>query len=205
MKVRELSIPGCFQFIPGQHRDDRGTFLEWFRADEFAQAVGHRLTVAQANHSVSGLGVLRGLHYALVPPGQAKYVYCPYGAVLDLAVDIRSGSPSFGNYDAVRLDDVDRAAVYLPEGIGHAFVSLAESSMLTYLCSTGYEPDREQAIDPLDPELGLPWPDDLELVLSARDRAAPGLAAAGAEGLLPSYDDCERRYRSLRGDRSGGQ
>jgi len=198
MNVRELSIPGCFEFCPDQHLDERGTFLEWYHAERFAAVVGHRLTVAQANHSVSRRGTLRGVHYALVPPGQAKYVYCPRGAVLDVLIDLRVGSPTFGANDSARLDDVDRLAVYLPEGIGHAFMSLADDSTLTYLCSTGYNPDREKAVDVLDSDLGLPWPADIEPLLSERDRAAPGLAQAQRWGILPSYAACLSRYEALR-------
>lgn len=202
MNVRELAVPGCFEFAPTLHRDGRGTFLEWYRADSFAAVVGHELTIAQANHSVSRLGTLRGIHYALVPPGQAKYVYCPRGAVLDVVIDLRVGSPSFGVSDSVRLDDLDRRAVYLREGIGHAFMALADDSALTYLCSTGYDPDRERAVNVLDPDLHLPWPADVAPVLSDRDRAAPRLRDARRAGILPSYDACLAHYDALR---TGGQ
>lgn len=198
MHVRELAVPGCFEFAPTQHRDERGAFLEWYRAETFAAVVGHELTVAQANHSVSRRGTLRGIHYALVPPGQAKYVYCPRGAVLDVVVDLRVGSPTFGVNDSTRLDDVDRRAVYLPEGIGHAFLSLVDGSALTYLCSSGYDPEREKAVGALDPALGLPWPSDLEPLLSERDLAAPSLLQAEYDGILPTYDACLARYRALR-------
>lgn len=198
MDVRELAVPGCVEFTPTQHRDERGSFLEWYRAERFAAVVGHQLTVAQANHSVSRRGVVRGVHYALVPPGQAKYVYCPRGAVLDVAVDLRVGSPTFGVSDTVSLDEVDRRAVYLPEGVGHAFVALADDSALTYLCSTGYNPEAEKAVAALDPDLALPWPADIDPVLSDRDRAAPSLEQAQREGVLPSYAACLARYAALR-------
>ncbi len=198
MDTHELDVPGCFEFTPAQHHDDRGVFLEWFRAEVVAAVVGHPLVVAQANHSISRRGTLRGVHYALVPPGQGKYVYCPRGAVLDVIVDLRVGSPTFGISDSTQLDEDSRRSVYIPEGVGHAFLSLADDSALTYLCSTSYDPQREKAVNALDPELGLPWPVDVEPVLSARDRAAPGLEQARAEGNLPSYDDCLARYEVLR-------
>ncbi|CAN5291810.1 dTDP-4-dehydrorhamnose 3,5-epimerase [soil metagenome] len=198
MDVRELSVPGCIEFTPRQHHDPRGVFLEWFTAASFQRATGQRLHLAQTNHSGSRRGTVRGLHYALVPPGQAKYVYCPRGAALDVVVDIRAGSPTFGAHDTVRLDEVDRRAIYVPEGIGHAFVALTDDTTLTYLCSTAYDPEREKAIHPLDPALALPWPQDIEPVLSARDQAAPTLAEAGEQGMLPSYGDCLERYRDLR-------
>lgn len=201
MDARELAVPGCVEFLPTTHRDSRGSFLEWYRADDVRRVIGHPMPIAQANHSISRRGTLRGIHFALVPPGQAKYVYCPLGAILDVVVDLRVGSPTFGVSDSVRLDDVERRAVYVPEGVGHAFMALEDDSALTYLCSTGYDPSSEKTVDPLDPSLALPWPTDLEPVLSDRDRAAPGVVAAAALGQLPSYDACLARYADLAGDR----
>lgn len=198
MQARALRIDGAWEFTPITHADARGSFLEWYKADVVADTVGHRLSLAQANHSVSARGVIRGVHFAAVPPSQAKYVYCPSGAVLDVIVDIRVGSPTFGEWDAVRLDDVHRRAVYVAEGLGHAFCALQEGSVVTYLCSTGYSPGREFGIDPLDPDLDLPWPDEFAAVVSDKDRAAPTLAAAEQQGLLPGYDDCQAYYASLR-------
>jgi len=194
MDVRELSVPGCVEIAPAVHADPRGLFLEWFRADRLAVVLGRPFTVAQANHSISRRGTLRGVHYALVPPGQAKYVYCPRGAVLDVVVDLRLGSPTYGVSDSARLDDVDRRAVYIPEGVGHAFMALEDDSALTYLCSTAYDPSRERAVHPLDPVLDLPWPEDIEHVLSDRDRAAPGLEQAAAAVMLPTWESCQVRY-----------
>ena len=199
MQVDELKVPGAWAFTPRQFPDPRGVFLEWFKADVLQQAVGHPLVLRQVNHSTSGRGVVRGLHYALVPPGQAKYVYVTRGAVLDIVVDIRVGSPTFGATDAVRLDDVDRRAVYVAEGLGHAVIALTDDVNLNYLCSEPYNPGREHGIHPLDPALDLPWPDDVEPLLSDKDAAAPTLAEAREQGLLPSYDECVRYYDSLRG------
>lgn len=198
MKTRPLTIDGAWEFTPRTFGDDRGVFLEWFKAEVFADAVGHPLTIAQANQSVSARGVVRGLHYATVPPGQAKYVYCPQGAVLDVVVDIRVGSPTFGEWDAVRLDDVDRRAVYVSEGLGHAFMSLIDGSAVTYLCSTPYAPGREFGTDPFDAELGLPWPADITPILSEKDAGAPTLRDAESQGLLPEYAACLERYAALR-------
>jgi 5-epimerase len=198
MKVRELSIPGAWEFTPVQHGDPRGVFLEWYRSEPVTEAVGHPLRLVQTNHSNSRRGVLRGIHYADVPPGQAKYVYCPRGAFLDVIVDIRVGSPTFGRWDAVRLDEVDRRAVYVSEGLGHAALALSDDSALIYLCSTGYSPGREHGLNPLDPALELPWPADLPPVLSDKDAAAPLLAEAADAGLLPAYEECVAYYESLR-------
>jgi len=194
--IRPLSIQGLYAVTPQQHADDRGVFMEWYRFDELAEAVGHPLNLAQANCSVSRRGVLRGLHYADVPPGQAKYVTCPRGEVLDVAVDIRVGSPTFGAHEAVRLDDTDRRALYLSEGLGHAFLALSPEATVLYLCSEPYNPRREHGLDPLDPDLGIAWPDDLTPVLSDKDAAAPGLREAQQAGRLPAHEDC-LAYRDL--------
>ncbi|MFB9378504.1 dTDP-4-dehydrorhamnose 3,5-epimerase family protein [Kineococcus gynurae] len=202
--MHELPVEGAFEFTPRQFGDDRGMFLEWFRGGQFLDATGQHLALAQANCSVSAAGVLRGVHFADVPPGQAKYVTCVAGAVLDVVVDLRVGSPTFGRTESVLLDDVDRRTVYLSEGLGHAFLSLADGSTVVYLCSEGYAPEREHGIHPLDPELGIEWPtvgrdgQKLEYELSAKDAEAPTLAQAQADGLLPDYAACLAYRRSLR-------
>ena len=198
MQIRELAVPDSYVLDLVPHGDARGRFTEWYRADVLAEATGSVLPLAQANHSVSARGALRGVHFALVPPGQAKYVYCPVGKVLDIVVDVRVGSPTFGVHDAVVLDSDQPRAVYLAEGLGHAFVSLADASSVTYLVSTGYSPGREFAIHPLDPALDLPWPTDLEFELSAKDLAAPTLEQAREQGLLPTIEECRARYAERR-------
>jgi len=197
MELRELSIPHAWEITPKQHADERGVFLEWYRFEPLTQAVGHPLRLAQANCSVSRRGVLRGVHFADVPPSQAKYVTCLRGAVLDIVVDIRVGSPTFGQSDAVLLDDRDRRAVYLAEGLGHAFVALSDDATVSYLCSEPYSPGREHAVHPLDPELAIAWPEDVEPLLSPKDAAAPTLAEAREKGLLPSYEECVAFYATL--------
>jgi dTDP-4-dehydrorhamnose 3,5-epimerase len=199
VEIERLSVPDAYVITPPQFGDDRGTFLEWFRADKLAAALGRRFAVEQANHSVSRKGTLRGIHFADVPPGQAKLVYCPRGAVLDVVVDLRVGSPSFGKHEAVRLDEVDRRSVFLAEGLGHAFYALSDEADVTYLVSTTYNPAAEHGVHPLDADLALPWPDGARAsVLSDKDAAAPGLAEAEAGGLLPSYQVCRDFYAAHR-------
>ncbi|SDD22306.1 dTDP-4-dehydrorhamnose 3,5-epimerase [Actinokineospora iranica] len=198
MQVRELNVSDAFEFTPRTFPDSRGVFVSPFQGEAFAKAVGHPLTVAQTNHSRSRRGSIRGLHFADVPPGQSKYVYCPSGALLDFVVDIRVGSPTFGQWDAVRLDPVDFRAVYVPEGVAHGFVALEDDTVISYLCSTGYNPSAEHGINPLDPDLALPWAEDIEPLLSEKDAAAPTLAEAKAAGLLPTYAACQARYERLR-------
>jgi dTDP-4-dehydrorhamnose 3,5-epimerase len=197
MKIRPLSIEGAWEITPQQFGDPRGMFMEWYRFDHLAEAVGHPLRLAQANLSVSAADVVRGIHFADVPNGQAKYVSCVRGAVLDVIVDIRVGSPTFGRWEGVRLDDTDRRAVYLAEGLGHGFCALTDDATLTYLCSETYNPTGEHGLHPLDPELGIEWPAGAPQ-LSAKDEAAPSLAEALATGLLPSYDACRSFTESLR-------
>jgi len=189
VKITPLTIEGAYEITPVQHGDDRGTFLEWYRFDKLAEVVGHPLDLAQANLSASAREVVRGIHFADVPPGQAKYVTCVSGSILDVIVDIRVGSPTFGAWEAVPLDDRERRAVYLAEGLGHAFCALTEGATVTYLCSSVYRPGHEHGINPLDPALDIAWP-VAEPQLSTKDAAAPTLAEALDAGLLPDYAIC---------------
>ncbi len=191
MQTRPLSIDGVWEFTPKLRPDDRGVFLESFKESVLEEAIGHEFTLQQMNISVSRVGTVRGVHFALVPPGQAKYVQCFSGRILDVVVDIRVGSPTFGQWDAVELDDESRRGLYIAEGLGHAFCALSDSATVGYLCSTPYSPGREFGIHPLDPALGLPWPGGTESVLSEKDAAAPTLAEAKASGLLPTMAQCQ--------------
>ncbi|MFM9614890.1 dTDP-4-dehydrorhamnose 3,5-epimerase [Streptomyces sp. V2] len=197
MKVSPLSIEGAWEFVPRQFGDARGMFMELYKAERLEEAVGHALDLRQANLSVSAAGVVRGIHFADVPPSQAKYVTCVKGAVLDVIVDIRVGSPTFGTWEAVRLDDETRNAVYLSEGLGHGFCALTEGATVTYLCSEGYAPQRERGLHPLDAEIGIEWPVSGEPELSEKDAQAPTLAEALEQGILPRYEDCVAYRRSL--------
>ena len=198
MQIRELSIPDAYEITPKQFSDDRGVFLEWYRFDRLAEVIGHPLDLRQANTSVSKRGVVRGIHFADVPIGQAKYVTATRGAVLDFAIDIRVGSPTFGQWDSVLLDDQDRRAAYLAEGLGHAFVALTEDATVSYLVSDTYNPAAEHAINPLDPDIALAFQVDAsDLLLSPKDTAAPSLVEARDAGILPRWEDMRTYYRGL--------
>jgi dTDP-4-dehydrorhamnose 3,5-epimerase len=197
MDISALSIEGAWEITPRLHGDPRGLFTEWYRFDLLAEVVGHPLELAQGNLSVSAKDVVRGIHFADVPPGQAKYVTCTRGAVLDVIVDIRLGSPTFGRWEGVRLDEDSRKAVYIAEGLGHGFCALSDDATLTYLCSATYNPTGEHGIHPLDPDLDIRWPAGTPL-LSDRDAAAPTLREARESGLLPDYDQCRKYTESLR-------
>jgi dTDP-4-dehydrorhamnose 3,5-epimerase len=190
VEIRPLGIAGAFELTPRQWEDDRGVFLEWYRGDLLDEQFGVGIGLRQANTSVSKRGVLRGVHYADVPPGQAKHVTATRGAALDIIVDIRVGSPTFGRVESVLLDTVDRRAVYLAEGLGHAFIALEDDTTVSYLVSSTFSPGREHGISPLDPALGLELPIDLaDVIVSEKDRQAPTLAEALAAGALPLWED----------------
>ncbi|TDP93775.1 dTDP-4-dehydrorhamnose 3,5-epimerase family protein [Labedaea rhizosphaerae] len=198
MKWRKLAIDGAVEFTPAVFPDSRGMFVAPFQQDALVEAVGHPMRLAQTNHSVSSAGVIRGVHFADVPPSQAKYVYCPRGVVLDVVVDLRVGSPTFGQWEAVRLEAAACNAVYIAEGLGHAMMALEDDTVLSYLCSESYAPQREHGITPLDETLALPWPAELTPVLSPKDAGAPTLAQAQESGLLPDYAACLAYYDKLR-------
>lgn len=202
---RPTDLPGVHVFEPVIHGDSRGSFHEWFKADAFIEATGHPFIPEQANMSVSAAGVVRGLHFCDVPPGQAKLVTCPAGRIVDIIVDVRRGSPAFGRHITVELEPGTRRVVYLPVGVAHGFVSLAPDSVLTYLTSTGYSPEIERAVSIRDPELGIDVDGILagagldEPILSARDAAAPVIADFEAGGTpLPAWDDCRALENELR-------
>ena len=203
MQIRQLDIAGAWEITPQLHADARGLFFEWLTDRGFASFAGHRLDVRQANCSVSAAGVLRGLHFAQLPPSQAKYVTCLSGSVFDVVVDIRVGSPTFGHWDSVLLDDRDHRSVYLSEGLAHGFVALQDNSTVMYLCSAEYNPQREHTIAATDAALAIDWPTEHKLVLSDRDAAAPTLDEVRAAGLLPSWDETRTFIRRLSGDESG--
>ncbi|WP_200262313.1 dTDP-4-dehydrorhamnose 3,5-epimerase family protein [Streptomyces sp. HSG2] len=193
MKARRLAVRGAIEFAPRVHPDERGRFLSPFQEKAFTEAHGAPLfAVAQTNHSVSRRGVVRGIHYTATPPGTAKYVYCARGAAVDFVVDIRVGSPTFGRWDSVVMDQRDHRATYVPVGVGHAFVALQDDTVMSYMLSGSYVPEHELALSFLDPALALPLPSDMEPILSERDRAAVTLAVARDKGLLPEYDHCVR-------------
>ncbi|TFB59219.1 dTDP-4-keto-6-deoxy-D-glucose epimerase [Cryobacterium sp. Hz7] len=198
MKIRELSIPDSYEITPKQFGDNRGVFLEWYRFDRLEETIGHRLDIAQANTSVSKRGSVRGIHFADIPPSQAKYVTATHGAVLDFVIDIRVGSPTFGQWDSVLLDDTDRRAIYIAEGLGHCFVALTDDATVSYLVTAPFNPGREHGINPLDSDIGLVFPPEAgELLLSPKDTDAPSLTEAAASGLLPTWAGARAFYTSL--------
>ena len=173
MAIQHLDIPEIWVFTPRQFKDERGVFFEWFQDSSFIEAAGHEFNLAQANCSVSQKGVLRGIHYADVPPGQGKYVTCLTGSAIDVLVDLRVGSPTFGQWRSVLLDTLDRKVISIPNGIGHSFMALEDNTTIVYLCDQRYNPTGEHEINPLDPNLGIEWPEGITPLLSPKDESAP--------------------------------
>ena len=187
MRIEPLAIEGAYVVTPRQIADDRGRFLESFRGDLLAEQLGHRPDIVQTNVSVSSKGTVRGIHFADIPPGQGKYVTAMTGALVDYVVDVRVGSPTYGQWDSVVLDTVDRRAIWISEGLGHAFHALEDDTTAMYLCTATYDPTGEHGIHPLDPAVGLDLPSELAVTLSAKDQAAPTLEEAERSGLLPTF------------------
>lgn len=183
-------LPGVLHSRPKVHPDERGAFNEWFKASAFEEATGHPFDLQQANLSTSKAGVLRGLHFAEVPPGQAKFIACIHGRILDVAVDVRRGSETFGQHVAVELSAENREGLYIPVGFAHGFLAL-EDSTVAYLTTAEYQPGMEHGIDPFDVELAIAWP-EMDYLLSEKDRTAPALQ----ETALPEYEDC-RAFENL--------
>lgn len=188
MKATELQVEGAYVFTPDVFRDERGFFVSPFQQSDLVETIGRPLfPVAQMSLSQSKRGVVRGIHYTRTPPGVAKYVHCPQGQALDIIIDLRVGSPTFGKWDSVVLDREEAKAVYIPLGMGHMFVALTDDTVVSYMLSGQYVADNELAITPFDPELDLPIPKDIEPLMSPRDTVAPTVAQALEQGLLPDY------------------
>ncbi|MGW6014891.1 dTDP-4-dehydrorhamnose 3,5-epimerase family protein [Streptomyces sp. NPDC055210] len=190
MKIQETdAVPGAYVITPHKHLDPRGDFFESLRTDLISEAVGRPFTVRQVNYSVSKRNTLRGLHGVLIPPGQAKYVTCVRGAFRDIAVDLRVGSPTFGRYTSNLLTAENGVAVHITEGLGHGFLALTDDTCISYALSTVHVPGTQFEIDPLDPDLDLPWGFTEPPLLSEKDARAPSLEQARARGMLPRWPE----------------
>jgi dTDP-4-dehydrorhamnose 3,5-epimerase len=172
MQKLPTKLTGPVLLAPVVYGDDRGFFLEAYRRNALSEA-GVADDFVQDNHSRSRRGIVRGMHYQ---PGQAKLVRCVRGAILDVIVDIRPGSPQFGQWEGFGLDDVEHHQLYCPDGFAHGFCVLSEVADVIYKTSAYYAPDLEGGFAFDDPEVAIRWPDQAGLVASERDRSAPTLA-----------------------------
>ncbi len=166
-------LTGPVLLQPRVHGDARGFFVETFLRDEYREA-GVDVEFVQDNHSRSGRGTLRGLHFQR-SPGQAKLVRAARGSIWDVVVDVRSGSPTIGEWEAFELDDVDHRQLFVPIGFAHGFCVLSDEADVTYKVSSLYDPSEERGIAWDDPAIAIPWPVEAP-ILSERDRANATLA-----------------------------
>jgi dTDP-4-dehydrorhamnose 3,5-epimerase len=189
MKFSQLSIDNAWVGESIVWPDNRGFFREWFRKDEVLKATGIDFPVMQANFSLSKKGVIRGIHYSLAPEGQAKWVSCMSGSIIDVVVDLRTDSPTFKMVQYIYLEEGDGKAVLIGPGLGHGFVSNKDNSGVAYLLNSSYQPNFEFDISPVDPELKIRWSEkDSELanyVMSEKDSFAPSFKTREAKGQLP--------------------
>ena len=184
MPFHEMKIPGAWLHTPTRHEDERGHFEEQFRLSEIERGLGRPFPVLQVNQSVSHAGVIRGIHYTSGLVGQAKYISCPRGALWDVVVDLRKDSPTYGQWEGVVISAVNGSSVFVSEGLGHAFLSLQDDTVSTYLCSTEFQQSLDKAIHPLSPDLAIPFQATANefgiqrLGFSERDSSAPNFLLA---------------------------
>lgn len=177
MKLTPLGIEGVWLAESPILRDDRGFFREWFKSAEVKEATGRDFGIEQANISLSAAGTLRGIHFSTAPRGQAKWITCVSGSIQDVIVDIRPGSKTFSKWIEVELREDSGDAVFISEGLGHAFLALKDNTVAAYLVSTPFSPNDEFGINPLDSSIGIDWRMALkDLKISAKDRQAPFFA-----------------------------
>lgn len=192
MRVTESVIPGALVVDPDHIPDARGSFYEALRADEFERVLGHPFVPQQINYSVSRRNTLRGIHSVEIPPGQAKFVTCVRGALRDMIVDLRVGSPAFGRHETNVLDAESGRSVYVPEGVGHGFLTLTDDACICYVLSTLHVPGTQIDINPLDPELALPWGFSESPLISAKDAGALSVQEARDKGVLAVWRPSDR-------------
>lgn len=186
MEVIPLKIDGALRLESPVHADDRGLFREWFKYPDLDRA-GVAWVVQQANLSRSPRNAVRGLHYSLAPDGQAKIVTCAHGDLVDVLVDVRVASPTYGVAETVSMNAGDGTSVYVPSGIAHGWCATSEWGVLVYLLSSPYAPELERGIHPLDPDLAIDWHLTDSAVLSPKDAGAPTWQTRASRHELPAF------------------
>ncbi|MEV5721739.1 dTDP-4-dehydrorhamnose 3,5-epimerase [Amycolatopsis mediterranei] len=188
-RVEALPMAGAWKVTTPEFTDDRGSLRELFHSGQLGAVAGVGWVVRQVNCVTSRRDVLRGIRVSTAV-GPAKYVTCLHGAVLDVVVDVRVGSPTYGHWHAEHLTADNRTALYLAPGLGHAYLALSESATVLYLLSQLHRDEHERTVQALDPDLAIAWPHEAAPLLSAKDAAAPTVSEARERGLLPTYASC---------------
>ena len=189
MDLTPLNIQGAWLAESPLRKDDRGIFREWFKREEIELKTKFEFSVAQANFSASNKGVIRGIHYSIAPEGQAKWITCVSGSILDVVVDLRPNSPTYKKIEYVHLNCDGERSLLISHGLGHGFLSLEENSTIAYLLSSQYSPNNEFEVIPTDTDLDIDWHLQLvrgsALILSTKDAQAPTLKEREQNNQLP--------------------
>jgi dTDP-4-dehydrorhamnose 3,5-epimerase len=184
VEFEKLEIEGAWLATSAIFKDERGDFREWFKAEEVLSNTGLDFKVAQSNVSTSTKGVVRGIHYSLAPVGQAKWVTCMQGKIWDVIVDVRPNSKTFKKWIGIELSPDSGNSVLIGKGLGHAFISLEDYSVVSYQLSSKYSPSEEYEINPFDIEISISWPEN-KFITSDKDMTAPSLKTNFDDRLLP--------------------
>jgi dTDP-4-dehydrorhamnose 3,5-epimerase len=191
MTFQPTLIDNCWIYVPRRFEDSRGYFQETFKVSQIEQELGFTFEINQVNQSRSAKGVLRGIHWADVPPGQRKYVSVARGQILDFVVDLRVDSPTFKKWQMFNLSEANGHVLLIGNGIGHAFLSLEDETVVTYFCDQEYSPSTERTLNPLDGNIGIPFEQIAldqslgEVCLSPKDQAGLDLMSLLEAGILP--------------------
>ncbi len=183
MEFEQMEIAGVWKANSKLHTDQRGTFSEWFKGDEIQTFIGREFRVEQANFSVSERNVIRGIHYSNAIAGQGKWITCLNGSLWDVIVDIRQNSPTFKKWIGIELSSTSGDSIFIPEGLGHAFMALKDQTIAAYLLTSNYMPDQEFSINPFDVDININWPGK-DFILTEKDRLAPTLQEQLDNGKL---------------------
>lgn len=197
MRGLELEIKGSWQIELDPFVDDRGTFFESFKLNSLEKITKRKFDVKQANTSISKMGSIRGIHFALLPPSQAKYIQCVSGSILDFIIDVRLGSPTFAKHIAVELTGDSNKSIFIEEGLAHAFIALEDNTKVTYLVNQYFNPNNEKSISPFDEDISIEW-GALDYILSEKDKNSDSLKEMERANRLPSYKDCAKYIDSLK-------
>jgi len=186
MDIQNTEISGLYIILNQTHSDERGKFREWFREETINEHVGSNFHPKQANISLSNRGVLRGIHYSVSEIGQSKLIICAVGSIIDVVVDLRLGSPTFGEMKKIELDSKSEMTLFVGAGLGHSFLSKEDGTTIIYMQDEIFSPKQEFGINPFDPSLNIDWP-IFDYILSQKDTNAPSLQQRIESDELPKF------------------